>query len=175
MAITPVTREEKILSGADIQPRTRMEYFLKKASENGGGESGGPDVPSFTAADIGKVLTVVDYGDGEEHYIVPPQTRDFSTTVVIENADVTAFVLGATATLFVSASDGSIPSTQYSVTCTDEGLSSGALKFSSDTCPVTIIKVSNETVIAESVDPMELTIYLSQVTPNPQLAWVSAD
>ena len=36
---TPVTREEKILSGADIQPRTRMEYFLKMASENGGAKT----------------------------------------------------------------------------------------------------------------------------------------
>ena len=30
MPINPVTREEKILAGEEIQPKTRFEYFLRR-------------------------------------------------------------------------------------------------------------------------------------------------
>ena len=36
----PITRSEKILNGEDLEPITRMEYFLKKAAQ-GGGDGGG--------------------------------------------------------------------------------------------------------------------------------------
>lgn len=78
MAITPVTREEKILSGEDIQPRTRMEYFLKKASENGG-ESG---LPEYTSADKGKFLGLGEADPVEtEVVVVPEQTLTFAEYV----------------------------------------------------------------------------------------------
>lgn len=40
--LKPITRQEKIISGEDIQPITRLEYFLKEYSGgNSGGGSGG--------------------------------------------------------------------------------------------------------------------------------------
>ena len=41
MALEPITRQEKIIAGQDLQPITRMEMFLK----NFGGGSGGGSVP----------------------------------------------------------------------------------------------------------------------------------
>ena len=40
MSLKPVKRLEMILDGQDIEPVTRLEYFLKKAAE-GGGSGGG--------------------------------------------------------------------------------------------------------------------------------------
>lgn len=48
----PITRKERILSGEDIKPITRLEHFLKEAAGGGGGSS----LPSYTDADNGKVL-----------------------------------------------------------------------------------------------------------------------
>lgn len=42
--LTPITREEKIISGEDLQPITRMEYFLKKYGGGAGGGGGGSSV-----------------------------------------------------------------------------------------------------------------------------------
>ena len=39
MSLKPIKRLEMILDGQDIEPATRLEYFLKKAAEGGG--SGG--------------------------------------------------------------------------------------------------------------------------------------
>lgn len=39
--IYPITRQEKILAGKDIEPITRMEYFLKQAGSGGGSGGGG--------------------------------------------------------------------------------------------------------------------------------------
>lgn len=39
--LDPAVRIESILDGQDIEPATRLEYFLKKAAEGGGGSSGG--------------------------------------------------------------------------------------------------------------------------------------
>lgn len=41
MALEPITRKEKIIAGKDLQPVTRMEFFLKAY---GGGGSGGGSV-----------------------------------------------------------------------------------------------------------------------------------
>lgn len=40
--LDPAVRIEEILDGQDIEPATRLEYFLKKASEGGG--SGGSEI-----------------------------------------------------------------------------------------------------------------------------------
>lgn len=88
---TPVTREEKILSGADIQPRTRMEYFLKMASENGGG-----NVPTPTAGDVGKVLLVNSEGQLVLDYPprdTPVPTPNDAGSVITVN-EFGAYVLG---------------------------------------------------------------------------------
>lgn len=52
--VTPITREEKILSGEDLQPKTRFEYFLKEASK----QTGDSGLPEVTSSDEGKVLAV---------------------------------------------------------------------------------------------------------------------
>lgn len=70
--LTPVTRMESILNGDDVAPVTREEYFVKKAAS---GSGGGGELPEYTEADIGKVLTV---GEDAEHpivdIVVPEQT-----------------------------------------------------------------------------------------------------
>lgn len=54
--LTPAVRVEAILDGADIDPATRLEYFLSKAAN---------EVPKPTgSSDAGKVLTVNEGGDG---------------------------------------------------------------------------------------------------------------
>ena len=37
MALEPITRQEKIIAGKDLQPVTRMEFFLKQFGGGGGG------------------------------------------------------------------------------------------------------------------------------------------
>ena len=41
MALEPITRQEQIIAGKDLQPVTRMEFFLK--AYGGGGSGGGGD------------------------------------------------------------------------------------------------------------------------------------
>lgn len=56
--VTPISREEKILAGEEIQPKTRFEYFLKEASKQSGGGGGG------SAFDFDIKLTVAEeYGE----------------------------------------------------------------------------------------------------------------
>ena len=47
MALEPITRQEQIIAGKDLQPVTRMEFFLKAY---GGGGSGGGVSPEEVAA-----------------------------------------------------------------------------------------------------------------------------
>ena len=41
MALEPITRQEKIIAGQDLEPITRMEMFLKNFGGGGGGSTGG--------------------------------------------------------------------------------------------------------------------------------------
>lgn len=52
MSLKPIKRSEMILDGQDIEPVTRLEYFLKKAAEGGGG-GGGSEFMVATTKDIG--------------------------------------------------------------------------------------------------------------------------
>lgn len=97
----PITRAEAILSGEDLEPMSRMEYFLKKAA-NGGGGGGGTDssLPPYASEDIGKVLTVsTEDPVATETVIIPEQTVTITEGVadlsdVIEYAGEEAPVLG---------------------------------------------------------------------------------
>lgn len=63
--LTPAVRVEGILDGADIEPATRLEYFLSKAAN---------EVPKPAgSSDAGKVLTVNEDGDGFELDDVPKE------------------------------------------------------------------------------------------------------
>lgn len=88
--LTPAVRVEEILDGADIEPATRLEYFLKKAAA-GGGSGGGDSLPPITTADEGKVAMVVEedgqrvvkwvpmyiVGSIAENYIPDPPDEEF--------------------------------------------------------------------------------------------------
>lgn len=41
MALEPITRQEQIIAGKDLEPITRLEKFLKEYAGSGGGGSGG--------------------------------------------------------------------------------------------------------------------------------------
>lgn len=65
----PITRKERILSGEDIKPITRLEHFLKEAAGGGGGSS----LPSYSSADIGKFLAIGEGGSALQD-VIPEQT-----------------------------------------------------------------------------------------------------
>ena len=47
MALEPITRQEQIIAGKDLQPVTRMEFFLKAYGGGGSGGSGGGSGGAF--------------------------------------------------------------------------------------------------------------------------------
>ena len=68
--LTPAVRTEEILDGADIEPATRLEYFMKKAAN---------EVPKPAgSSDAGKVVTVNEDGDGFELSDVDPGLPEIS-------------------------------------------------------------------------------------------------
>lgn len=87
--LTPENRVERLLSGADIEPATRLEYFLKQA-----GSGGGDGLPAYDDEDIGKVLTVVsEYETGAE--AIPAQTVTIAQgTATVQNANVSQWTEG---------------------------------------------------------------------------------
>ena len=50
MELEPITRQEKIISGENLKPITRMEMFLKQFGGGGSGGSGGADLPNAEEA-----------------------------------------------------------------------------------------------------------------------------
>jgi len=50
--LEPAVRLEEILDGQDIEPATRLEYFLKKAAEGGGGGVSGEYLKVYNGADL---------------------------------------------------------------------------------------------------------------------------
>lgn len=76
MALEPITRQEKIIAGKDLQPVTRMEFFLKAY---GGGASGGGAQPDWNQNDS----TAADYVKNRPFY-----TGDPVETVLIEESTV---------------------------------------------------------------------------------------
>jgi hypothetical protein len=89
----PKTREQNFLAkiagdaNADttMKPRTAEEYFLNQIAENGGGSS----LPSYSSADIGKVLTVGEGSETVQTVIVPEQTAEFIAFGVNARAPIT--------------------------------------------------------------------------------------
>lgn len=51
MSIEPYNRAERILSGEDLEPTTRLEYFMKEAASGGGGGGGGAEKVVFNILD----------------------------------------------------------------------------------------------------------------------------
>ena len=78
--LTPSVRVEGILSGADITPATRLEYFLSKAAN---------EIPKPSGeSDAGKVLTVK--ADGTYSYAAKPTASgkdSFSFSIVDTDGD----------------------------------------------------------------------------------------
>lgn len=87
--LSPVVREERLLAGEDLEPVTRLEYFLKQA-----GSGGGNGLPAYDDEDIGKVLTVgSEYETGAE--AIPAQTVTIAQgTATVQNANVSQWTAG---------------------------------------------------------------------------------
>ena len=64
MALEPITRQEQIIAGKDLEPITRMEKFLKQYGGGGGGGVGGSSGGGMsydvivTSTDGGATLTI---------------------------------------------------------------------------------------------------------------------
>lgn len=140
--LNPAVRVEEILDGADIEPATRLEYFMKKAANEVPKPAGSSDagkvvtvnedgdgyelgaipsgLPSYTSADKGKVLTI---GEGEGSVttvIVPEQTVNLvDGAASLSNVAITYddLVVGDTATLHIS--DG-VQSLEYEMTVAED-------------------------------------------------------
>lgn len=54
MALEPITRQEKIIAGENLQPITRLERFLKEFG--GGGSGGGWFVVTASADESGNII-----------------------------------------------------------------------------------------------------------------------
>ena len=76
MELEAITRQEQIIAGKDLQPVTRMEFFLKAY---GGGGSGGGAQPDWNQNDS----TAADYIKNRPFY-----TGDTSETVLVEESTV---------------------------------------------------------------------------------------
>ena len=74
MELEAITRQEQIIAGKDLQPVTRMEFFLKAY---GGGGSGGGAKPDWNQNDS----TAADYVKNRTHY------EESSYTDYVLNAD----------------------------------------------------------------------------------------
>lgn len=95
--LTPSVRVEEILSGADITPATRLEYFLSKAAN---------EIPKPSGvSDAGKVLTVKADGSGFELATpsggAPQSIEVLGAATIVLDADaqsiyIAAEVVGAT-------------------------------------------------------------------------------
>lgn len=59
----PLTRMERIMSGEDVEPLTRDEYFMKKLVDSISATAAAV-LPEYKVADDGKVLTVDTEGEG---------------------------------------------------------------------------------------------------------------
>ena len=114
--LTPSNRLEEILDGGDVTPSNRREYFIQKAMSSGGGS----DLPEYTAADKGKVLTIGEGEESETVVIVPEQTVNFvEGNASLSNVAITYddLVVGDTATLHTI---NGVQSNEYEMTVVSE-------------------------------------------------------
>ena len=82
MELEAITRQEQIIAGKDLQPVTRMEFFLKAY---GGGGSGGGAQPDWNQNDS----TAADYVKNRPFY-----TGDPVETVLVEESTVSFALAG---------------------------------------------------------------------------------
>jgi hypothetical protein len=61
----PLTRMERIMSGEDVEPLTREEYFMKKLVDSISATAAAV-LPEYKVADDGKVLKVDTEGSGAD-------------------------------------------------------------------------------------------------------------
>ena len=91
MALEPITRQEKIISGQDLTPITRLEKFLKEFGGSGG--SGGAGVPD--GGTVGQLLSKTESGTA---WIDPPQSGGGITTLHINVTAINMETMEATFT-----------------------------------------------------------------------------
>lgn len=69
----PTTRMERIMSGEDVEPLTREEYFMKQlvtSISTTAKTAAAAILPTYAVADAGKVLTVDTEGSGADEKAV---------------------------------------------------------------------------------------------------------
>ena len=117
MELEPITRQEQIIAGKDLQPVTRMEFFLKTY---GGGGSGGGAQPDWNQNDS----TAADYVKNRPFYTgAPVETVLVEESTVSFAADDSGMYMGQLESTF-SATVGetykvSWDGTVYESTCAD--------------------------------------------------------
>jgi len=156
--LTPFVRVETILDGADIEPATRLEYFLKKAAN---------EVPKPTSSDIGKVLTVGEGSETVQTVIVPEQTVTVeSTPVPLVGADASGFVVGNTGVMTVNGTD-------HNVTATDMGGPERAIVYGDQESGFMIAYVQGSVLFKGS--PGTYTVSLTASVPSVEPKWDAAE
>lgn len=189
--LNPAVRVEEILDGADIEPETRLEYFMKKAAnevpkpagssdagkvvtvnEDGDGfelaeSGGGSGLPEYTSADKGKVLTI---GEGEGSVttvVVPEQTMAVSDDPSpVVGADSSAFVVGATAVLLAHGERN--VGGEYTLTCMEE--EEGIKGFVDDRAPLAFFLYEGSVLVRGSEEDT-WTFSLTASVPSVEPKW----
>ena len=85
--LTPSNRLEAILDGGDVTPSNRREYFIQKAMSAGGVS----DLPEYTSADKGKVLTI---GEGEGETSVEPKWEEVGGYIYTASSTFQSGIMG---------------------------------------------------------------------------------
>lgn len=133
---------------------------IKDLVENGGG-GGGSALPSYTSADIGKVLTIGE-GESETVVIVPEQTVTYETaTGVIENADFSSVSVGDVATMTVNGVAEEVTAMEVD----------GAIGFVIG--GVAIVHLPDGTTILEA-QPATYTVSLAKTVTSIEPKWEAA-
>lgn len=119
MALEPITRQEQIIAGKDLQPVTRMEFFLKAY---GGGGSGGGARPDWNQNDE----TAADYvknrpfytGNPVETVLVEESTVSFADDGDIYLAEFESTFVPTVGEIYKVSWDGTV----YECTCVESEL-----------------------------------------------------
>ena len=166
--LTPSNRLEAILDGGDVTPSNRREYFIQKAMSAGGGS----DLPEYTSADKGKVLTI---GEGEESVttvIVPEQSVTMAVPdtflVNVDYAGAISLANGTSATLVVN--DAQIAMTAYSM----EDAELGHIEiFEDENSEYNIVCAENSTTFSAGglIPGTTYTVSLSASVPSVEPKW----
>lgn len=119
MELEAITRQEQIIAGKDLQPVTRMEFFLKAYGGGGSGGGGGGVQPDWNQNDS----TAADYvknrpfytGDPVENVLVEESTVSFAANQGVYMGQLESTFLATVGETYKVSWDGTV----YECTCVD--------------------------------------------------------